>query len=122
MITDYVPGAYVTARQLHIRGGHQTTWLIDGVPSPIPTSLPNLGPQFDPKDIDYLEVNRGSYGAEFGDRTYGVSTLFRGPDSNVTTKPELVLSAGNFYQTNDAAQLRQPHRTLCLLRQRQRQP
>ena len=29
-------------------------------------------PQFDPKDLEYVEVNRGSYGAEFGDRTYGV--------------------------------------------------
>src|SRR5579862_3138294 len=34
MITDYTPGAYVTHDQLHIRGGHQTSWLIDGVPVP----------------------------------------------------------------------------------------
>ena len=26
MITDYVPGSYVTHDQLHIRGGHQVTW------------------------------------------------------------------------------------------------
>src|SRR5690242_20111876 len=26
MITGYVPGAYVTHDQLHIRGGHQVTW------------------------------------------------------------------------------------------------
>src|SRR5260370_28761105 len=61
MITDYVPGAYVTHDQLHIRGGHQTSWLIDGVPVPNTNIASNLGPQFDPKDIDYLEVNRGSY-------------------------------------------------------------
>ena len=72
MVTDYVPGAYITHDQLHIRGGHQTSWLIDGVPVPNTNISSNLGPQFDPKDIDYLEVNRGSYGAEFGDRTYGV--------------------------------------------------
>jgi hypothetical protein len=30
MITDYVPGSYVTHDQLHIRGGHQTGWLVDG--------------------------------------------------------------------------------------------
>jgi len=32
MITDYTPGAYVTHDMLHIRGGHQTTWLLDGIP------------------------------------------------------------------------------------------
>src|SRR6185437_7939428 len=31
MITDYVPGAYVVHDQLHVRGGHQTAWLVDGV-------------------------------------------------------------------------------------------
>ncbi len=72
MITDFVPGAYVTHDQLHIRGGHQSSWLIDGVPVPNTNISSNVGPQFDPKDIDYLEVSRGSYGAEFGDRTYGV--------------------------------------------------
>ena len=34
MITDYVPGAWVTHDQLHVRGGHQVTWAIDGVPIP----------------------------------------------------------------------------------------
>ena len=32
MITDYVPAAYVTHDMLHMRGGHQVEWLIDGVP------------------------------------------------------------------------------------------
>ena len=31
LITDFVPGSYVVHDQLHIRGGHQVTWLIDGV-------------------------------------------------------------------------------------------
>ncbi len=31
MITNYVPGAYSTHDQLHVRGGHQVSWLIDGV-------------------------------------------------------------------------------------------
>ena len=72
MITDYVPGAYVTHDMLHMRGGHQITWLLDGIPIINTAIAQNLGPQFDPKDLDYVEVNRGSYGAEFGDRTYGV--------------------------------------------------
>ena len=34
MITSSVPGAYVVHDQLHIRGGHQVSWLLDGVPVP----------------------------------------------------------------------------------------
>ena len=56
MITDYVPAAYVTHDMLHMRGGHQVEWLIDGVPIPNTNIAANLGPQIDPKDIDYLEV------------------------------------------------------------------
>jgi hypothetical protein len=102
MITDYVPGAYFTHDQLHVRGGHQTSWLIDGVPVPNTNIASNLGPQFDPKDIDYLEVDRGSYGAEFGDRTYGVFNVVPRTGFERNRQAELVLSAGNFYQTNDA--------------------
>jgi hypothetical protein len=101
MITDYVPGAYFTHDQLHIRGGHQTSWLIDGVPVPNTNIASNLGPQFDPKDIDYLEVDRGSYGAELGDRTYGVFNVVPRTGFERNRQAELVLSAGNFYQTND---------------------
>jgi outer membrane cobalamin receptor len=101
MITNYVPGAYVTHDQLHVRGGHQTSWLVDGVPVPNTNIASNIGPQFDPKDIDYLEVSRGSYGAEFGDRTYGVFNVVPRTGFERNRQAELVLSAGNFYQTND---------------------
>jgi outer membrane cobalamin receptor len=101
MITDYVPGAYVTHDQLHIRGGHQTSWLIDGVPVPNTNIASNLGVQFDPKDIDYMEVNRGSYSAAFGDRTYGVFNVVPRTGFERNNEAELLLSAGNFYQTND---------------------
>ena len=102
MITDYVPGSYVTHDQLHIRGGHQTTWLVDGVPVPNTNIASNIGPQFDPKDIDFLEVNRGSYGAEFGDRTYGIFNVAPRTGFERNNQAELVLSAGNFFQTNDS--------------------
>ena len=101
MITDFVPGAYITHDQLHIRGGHQTSWLVDGVPVPNTNIASNVGPQFDPKDIDYLEVSRGSYGAELGDRTYGVFNVVPRTGFERNRQAELVLSAGNFYQTND---------------------
>jgi len=101
MITNFVPGAYMTHDQLHIRGGHQTSWLVDGVPVPNTNIASNIGPQFDPKDIDYLEVSRGGYGAEFGDRTYGVFNVVPRTGFERNNQGELVLSVGNFYQTND---------------------
>jgi hypothetical protein len=47
MITDYTPAAYVTHDMLHMRGGHQVDWLIDGVPVPNTNIATNLGPQID---------------------------------------------------------------------------
>jgi len=102
MITDYVPGSYVTHDMLHIRGGHQTTWLLDGIPVINTAIAQNVGPQFDPKDLEYVEANRGSYSAEFGDRTYGVFNVVPHTGFERNNQAELVLSAGNFYQTNDA--------------------
>jgi outer membrane receptor protein involved in Fe transport len=101
MITDFTPGAYVTHDQLHIRGGHQVSWLIDGVPIPNTNIASNLGPQIDPKDIDTLEAQRGSYSADYGDRTYGIFNVAPRTGFELNNQAELVLSAGNFYQTDD---------------------
>ncbi len=101
MITDYTPGAYVTHDQLHMRGGHQTSWLIDGVPVPNTNIASNLGAQFDPKDIDYLEIQRGSYSAAYGDRTYGVFNIAPRTGFERNNQAEIILSAGSFLQTND---------------------
>jgi hypothetical protein len=101
MITDYTPGAYVTHDMLHMRGGHQVDWLIDGVPIPNTNIANNLGPQIDPKDIDYLEVQRGSYDAEYGDRTYGIFNIVPRTGFERDNEAELVTSFGNWYQSND---------------------
>jgi len=101
MITDYVPAAYVTHDMLHMRGGHQVDWLIDGVPIPNTNIATNLGPQIDPKDIDYLEIQRGSYDAEYGDRTYGIFNIVPRSGFERDNEAELVTSFGNWYQTND---------------------
>ena len=101
MITDYVPAAYVTHDMLHMRGGHQVEFLIDGVPIPNTNIASNLGPQIDPKDIDELEVFRGSYDADYGDRTYGIFNIVPRTGFERNNECELVLSFGNFYQTND---------------------
>jgi hypothetical protein len=101
MITDYVPAAYVTHDMLHMRGGHQVEWLIDGVPIPNTNIANNLGPQIDPKDIDYIEVQRGSYDADYGDRTYGVFNVAPRTGFERDRECDLLISAGNFYQSND---------------------
>jgi len=101
IITEYVPGSYVTHDQLHIRGGHQVSWLIDGVPVPNTNIASNVGPQFDPKDIDYMEVQRGSYDADYGDRTYGVFNVVPRTGFGRDKECDLVASFGNFFQTND---------------------
>jgi hypothetical protein len=101
MITDYTPGAYVTHDMLHMRGGHQITWLLDGIPVINTAIAQNLGPQFDPKDLDYVEVNRGSYSAEFGDRTYGVFNVVPRTGFERNNQAEFTLTAGSFYQTDD---------------------
>jgi outer membrane cobalamin receptor len=101
MITNYVPGAYYTHDQLHVRGGHQVSWLIDGVSIPNTNIASNLGPQIDPKDIDTLEVQRGSYSADYGDRTYGVFNVAPRTGFERNNEAELILTAGNFYQTDD---------------------
>jgi outer membrane receptor protein involved in Fe transport len=101
MITNYVPGSYLTHDQLHVRGGHQVSWLIDGVSIPNSNIASNLGPQIDPRDIDTLETQRGSYSADYGDRTYGVFNVAPRSGFERNNEAELVLSAGNFYQTDD---------------------
>jgi outer membrane cobalamin receptor len=101
MITNFVPGAYVVHDQLHVRGGHQTTWAIDGVEIPNTNIASNLGPQIDPKDIDYLEVQRGSYQADQGDRTYGVFNVVPRTGFERDNQAELIASGGSYGQTND---------------------
>ena len=97
MITDYVPGAYMTHDMLHMRGGHQTSWLIDGVAIPNTKIASNVGPQIDPKDIDSLETQRGSYDADLGDRTYGMFNVLPRNGFEFNRDGELMLYAGNLY-------------------------
>jgi len=40
LVTQFVPGSYVIHDQLHTRGGHQVSWLVDGVPAPTRISPP----------------------------------------------------------------------------------
>jgi hypothetical protein len=106
IITQFVPGAYMVHDQLHVRGGHQVTWAIDGVPIPNTNIASNVGPQFNPKDIDYLEAQSGSYSAEYGDRTYGVFNVATRTGFEGNRQVELVTSYGNYNSTDRPVELR----------------
>ncbi len=97
MITDYVPGAYMTHDMLHMRGGHQVSWLLDVVSIPNLKIASNVGPQIDPKDIDSLEVQRGSYSSDVGDRTYGAFNVVPRNGFERSRDAELRVFGGNLY-------------------------
>ncbi|HEX4039994.1 MAG TPA: TonB-dependent receptor [Acidobacteriaceae bacterium] len=101
MVTDFTPGAYMTHDMLHMRGGHELNWMIDGVPIPNTNIAANVGPQVDPRDIDTLEIDRGSYNADLGDRTYGMFNVIPRTGFELNREGELVMSIGNFDQTDD---------------------
>ena len=101
MITDYAPGAYEAHDMLHIRGGHQTSWLIDGVEIPNTNIAESLGPEINPEDIQTLAAERGSYQADEGDRTYGIFNVIPKTGFGGENQAELAATAGNFAQTDD---------------------
>lgn len=105
MITDYVPSATMTHDMLHMRGGHQLSWMIDGVPIPNTNIGSNIGPQIDPRDIDTVEVDRGSYGADLGDRTYGMFNVVPRTGFETSRSGEFVTTYGSFDQTDSQLSL-----------------
>ncbi len=100
-ITDYVPGAYQAHDMLHMRGGHQTNWLVDGVEIPNTNIAENLGPEINPEDVQTLGAERGSYGADEGDRTYGIFNVIPKSGFSSDDQADLDVTAGNFDQTDD---------------------
>jgi outer membrane receptor for ferrienterochelin and colicin len=101
LVTQFVPGSYMIHDQLHIRGGHQVSWLVDGVPVPNTNIASNVGPQFDPKDIETIDIQRGGYSADFGDRAYGVFNVLPRSGFERTREAEAIGSYGNLHDTND---------------------
>ena len=101
MVTDYTPGAYMTHDMLHMRGGHELNWMIDGVPIPNTNIAANVGPQIDPRDIDTIEIDRGSYSADLGDRTYGMFDVVPRSGFEMSREGELVVTVGSSDETDD---------------------
>ncbi len=101
IITEFVPGSYMVHDQLHVRGGHQVTWAIDGVPIPNTNIASNVGPQFNPKDVSYLQAETGSYAAEYGDRIYGVFNVAPKNGFERDKEAEFIASYGSYNTTDD---------------------
>ncbi len=99
-IIDYTPGAYLVHDQLHVRGGHQLSWEVDGIPVPNTNIAANVGPQFDPKDMDVIEIQRGGYSAETGDRIYGVFNVIPRSGFERDREIELVATYGSYHSTD----------------------
>jgi len=99
-ITSYTPGAYMVHDQLHIRGGHQVSWLVDGIPVPNTNIAANVGAQFDPKDIDAVEIQRGGLSAEFGDRAFGAFNVIPRSGFERDREAELVATYGSHHSTD----------------------
>ena len=101
MITDYTPGAYMVHDMLHMRGGHQVNWFFDGIPVINTNIAANVAPLINPKDVLELEVERGGYSSEYGDRTYGFFNVVTPSGFERNNEAELVATAGNFFSTDD---------------------
>lgn len=101
MITDFVPGAFVVHDMLHVRGGHQESWFLDGIPVLNTNIASNVGPVVDPGNIASLQVQTGGYSAEYGGRGYGFFDAMTPSGFNLNNQAELTASAGNFGQTHD---------------------
>ncbi len=101
MITDFTPGAYMVHDMLHIRGGHQVNWFFDGIPVVNTNIAANVAPLINPKNVADLEVQRGGYSSEYGDRTYGFFNVVTPSGFERNNTAELIASAGNFYSTDD---------------------
>jgi outer membrane receptor protein involved in Fe transport len=101
MITDFTPGAYMVHDMLHIRDGHQDDWFIDGIPVINTNIAVNVAPLINPKNVESLEIERGGYSSEYGDRTYGVFNVVSPSGFEHNQQAEIVASYGNFHTTDD---------------------
>ena len=105
MITDYVPGATMVHDMLHVRGGHQESWFVDGIPVLNTNIASNVGPAVAPTNIEDLQVQTGGYSAEYGDRTYGFFNAITPSGFSANNRAQLIAAYGNFQQTNDQLSL-----------------
>jgi len=101
MITDFTPGAYMVHDMLHMRGGHQVNWFLDGIPVVNTSIAANVAPLVNPKNIEELETERGGFSSQYGDRTYGFFNAVTPSGFERNNEAEVIASIGNFWTTDD---------------------
>lgn len=101
MITDFTPGAYMVHDMLHIRGGHQVNWYLDGIPLLNTSIAANVAPMINPKNVASMQVQRGGYSSAYGDRTYGLFNIVTPSGFDRNNEAELIVMAGNYYSTDN---------------------
>jgi hypothetical protein len=105
MITDFSPGAYMVHNMLHMREGHQVNWFFDGIPVINTSIAANVAPLINPKNVESLEIERGGFSSEYGDRTYGFFNVVTPSGFEHNNQAELVATYGNFHTTDDQLSL-----------------
>jgi len=85
-ITAHVPGSYVTHDQLHIRGGHQVSWLIDGVPVPNTNTRATSDHSLIRRTSTIWRFIAGATRPNTATARSASSTSSRGPGLNATTR------------------------------------
>lgn len=100
-VTETTPGAFVLHDHLHVRGGHQINWMINGVPVPNTNMSSNVGRAMDPQDIEEVQINRGGYGAQSGDRTFAQVNMFTRSGFEFNNDAVVAVELGSQNQTND---------------------
>ncbi len=101
MITNFTPGAVMVHDMLHMRGGHQVNWFFDGIPVVNTNIAANVAPLINPKNVEELEIERGGFSSEYGDRTYGFFNVVTPSGFERHNEINLIATAGNFYSTDD---------------------
>ena len=104
-ITDFTPGAYMTHDMLHMRGGHQVAWQIDGVEIPNTNIASNLGAQISPETSTTSKSNAAATPQTPATAPTASSTSSPRTGFERTRQAELILTAGSFLQTDDQLNL-----------------
>ena len=87
MITDYTPGAYMVHDMLHMRGGHQVNWFLDGIPVVNTNIAANVAPLINPKNVESWRSSAAVSRASTATAPTDSSTWSRPRDSSATTRP-----------------------------------
>ena len=102
MITDFVPGAYITHDMLHMRGGHRPRGCSTACRSSTPAIAGERRPTVRARRHRLSRSRPGGCGTEFGDRTYGVLNVVPRTGFERNNDADVSVSGGNFGQTDDS--------------------